>query len=46
MYVKANDRTISSSTPYRGGDVNGTDAIDGDYEMDAHLIGVEIVKVF
>jgi long-chain fatty acid transport protein len=46
MYVKANDRTIRSSTPYRGGDINGTDAIDGDYEMDAHLIGLEIVKVF
>ncbi|UHD17165.1 OmpP1/FadL family transporter [Thiocapsa bogorovii] len=46
MYVKANDRTINSSTPYRGGGVNGTDAIDGDYEMDAHLIGLEIVKVF
>lgn len=46
MYVKANDRTIRSSTPYRGGDVNGTDALDGDYEMDAHLIGLGIVKVF
>jgi long-chain fatty acid transport protein len=46
MYVKANDRTIRSSTPYRGGDINGTDALDGDYEMDAHLIGLEIVKVF
>ena len=46
MYVKANDRTIRSDTPYRVGDINGTDAIDGDYEMDAHLIGLGIVKAF
>ncbi|WP_373508437.1 OmpP1/FadL family transporter [Thiocapsa sp.] len=46
MYVKANDRSVRSSTPYRGGDINGTDAIDGNYEMDAHLVGLEVVKVF
>ncbi len=47
MYVMGNDRNYRGATPYvPGGDVNGTDAINGDYEMDAHLIGIEVVKVF
>jgi long-chain fatty acid transport protein len=47
MYVKANDRTVRSNIPYRpGGDINGTDAINGDYEMDAHLVGLSVVMVF
>jgi len=46
MYAMGNDRNYRSATPYKRADVNGTDAINGDYEMDAHLIGIEIVKVF
>jgi long-chain fatty acid transport protein len=46
MYVKANDRAVRSAVPYRGGDINGTDAVNGNYEMDAHLIGIEISKAF
>jgi long-chain fatty acid transport protein len=47
MYVKANERKVRNTKPYTpGGDVNGTSAINGDYEMDAHLIGIEISKVF
>ncbi len=46
MYVKADERNYRSSTPYEGGASNGTDALDGKYEMDAHLIGIELVKVF
>jgi long-chain fatty acid transport protein len=47
MYVMMDERPVRSATPYRpGGDVNGTDAINGDYEMDAHVIGIELVKRF
>lgn len=46
MYVKAEDRDYRSSTPYTGSDLNGTDALDGDYSMDAHLVGLAIVKAF
>jgi len=47
MYVLMDERKIRSATPYRpGGDVNGTEALNGDYEMDAHVIGIELVKAF
>ncbi|MFY9975802.1 MAG: porin [Chromatiaceae bacterium] len=47
MYVYMDERRIRSATPYQpGGDVNGTDALNGDYEMDAHVIGIELVKAF
>ncbi len=47
MYVMMDERRIRSATPYeRGGEVNGTDALNGDYEMDAHVIGIELVKAF
>ncbi|NCA69593.1 MAG: porin [Sphingobacteriia bacterium] len=46
MYVVADDRRIKSATPYTGGPINGTSAVDGDYQMHAHLIGIEINKVF
>lgn len=47
MYVMMDERKIRSATPYRpGGEVNGTAALNGDYEMDAHVIGIELVKVF
>lgn len=47
MYVVARDRDYRSGTRHvPGGDLNGTDALNGEYSMDAHLLGVEIVKVF
>lgn len=47
MYVMGDDRNYRSATPYLpGGDVNGTDALNGDYEMNANLFGIELVKVF
>jgi long-chain fatty acid transport protein len=46
-YVKAEERTISSTRPYvPGQDINGTDALNGDYQMHAHLIGIELSKTF
>ncbi len=46
MYIKTNTRNYRSATPYTGGGSNGTDALDGNYEMDAQLVGIELVKVF
>jgi long-chain fatty acid transport protein len=45
-YVMADKRTIQSTVPYTGGDVNGTSAINGTYEMDANIIGIELTKTF
>lgn len=47
MYVQFEDRTYRSATPYLGGaEINGTNAIDGDYEANAHLIGLAVSKSF
>ena len=47
MYVLSNERNYRSTVPYSlGAEVNGTSAINGDYEMDANLIGIEVVKTF
>ncbi|MBK1616875.1 aromatic hydrocarbon degradation protein [Lamprobacter modestohalophilus] len=47
MYVMFLDRNYRSAKPYLGGsDINGTDAINGDYEANAHLIGLEVSKSF
>jgi long-chain fatty acid transport protein len=47
MYVHMDPRSLRSATPYRpGGEVNGTAALNGTYEMDAHVIGIELVKAF
>ncbi len=47
MYVMFEDRNYRSATPYLGrAEINGTDAIDGDYEANAHLIGFEVSKSF
>ncbi|MTW21230.1 OmpP1/FadL family transporter [Allochromatium palmeri] len=46
MYVRAVERDYRGASPYTGGDLNGSTALAGDYSMDAHLIGLEIVKVF
>lgn len=46
MYVRAVDRDYRGVRDYTGGDLNGSTALAGDYSMDAHLIGLEVVKVF
>lgn len=46
MYVLGEDRKYRSTTPWTGGEVNGTSAIDGDYGTTAHLIGLELTKTF
>lgn len=47
MYVRFKDRDYRSATRYTGGgDVNGTDALDGRYEASAHLVGLELRKAF
>ena len=46
MYVHAVDRDYRGVRPYTGSDLNGSTALAGDYGMDAHLIGLELVKVF
>jgi len=47
MYVMFEERKYRSTTPYLGGgDINGTDAINGDFDAHAHLIGLEISKSF
>ena len=45
-YVMADKRTIQSTIPYTGADVNGTSAINGTYRMDANIIGIELNKTF
>ena len=47
MYVLFTDRDVRASRPFTGGgEINGTSAIDGDYDADAHLVGLEISKAF
>ncbi len=47
LYVMGVDRDYYSSVPYtRTSGVNGTAAINGDYEMSAHLFGIEVSKTF
>lgn len=46
-YAAANERKFRGATPYEGGaDVNGTTALNGDYESSAHVVGFSLVKVF
>jgi long-chain fatty acid transport protein len=47
MYVRFEEREYRGDRPYvPGQDINGTNAIDGDYQASAHLIGLELGKVF
>ena len=47
LYVMGVDRDYVSTVPYtKTSGVNGTTAVNGDYEMSAHLIGVEVSKTF
>ena len=47
MYVRFKDRRFRGDRPsVPGGEVNGSAAIDGDYEGSAHLVGVELRKTF
>jgi long-chain fatty acid transport protein len=46
MYVLAATRNVINSTPYTGGEVNGTSAVNGKYEMNANVIALEVTKTF
>lgn len=47
MYVLFEERDYRGTKAYLGGsDINGTDAIDGDFDAHAHLLGLEISKSF
>ncbi|MGB5834240.1 MAG: porin [Thiohalocapsa sp.] len=48
MFVMFKDRDYSGSRPYSGSgpEINGTTAIAGDYQANAHLIGIEVSKTF
>ncbi len=48
MYVLANNRNVRNAARYQFGvtEVNGTSAINGEYEMDANLIALEVNKTF
>jgi len=47
MYVMGEKRNVRSAVPYTStSGVNGTDALNGQYEMSANLIGIELVMTF
>ncbi len=46
LYMQADDRKISSSTPFTGGDANGTDAFNGTYKLSAHLFSFGVNTQF
>jgi long-chain fatty acid transport protein len=46
LYVKLEDRTISSATPYLGGDPNGTAAYNGKYDSYGHEFGLSFTWRF
>ncbi len=50
MYVRLEDRTVASTTPapttLASTELNGTDAYNGVYETDAHLLGVSLTQKF
>ncbi|MCB1722852.1 MAG: porin [Gammaproteobacteria bacterium] len=48
MYVKFDDRTLNSATPFGtyGSDANGTSAYNGTYETTVHILGIGLSKSF
>ncbi|WP_295441715.1 outer membrane protein transport protein [uncultured Thiodictyon sp.] len=47
MYVMGQKRNYSGSVPYSAtSGVNGTTALNGQYEMSAHVVGIEVVATF
>lgn len=47
MYVKVNERNIRSDVAYRPGeDVNGSDALNGEYNSSVNLVALELKKSF
>ena len=47
MYVLGEDRDYRASTAYSAtSGLNGSTALNGDYSMDAHLIGLQLTKTF
>lgn len=47
MYVRVDERKIRSNVSYStGDDVNGTDALDGEYNSSVNLVALEVRKSF
>lgn len=46
LYMQADDRKIASSTPFTGGDPNGTTAYNGTYKLSAHLFSFGVSTQF
>jgi long-chain fatty acid transport protein len=48
MYGSVNERKIRSNAPYMGlgEEINGTDALDGDYNSSVNLVALEVRKIF
>ncbi len=47
MYVSVNERKIRSSVAYApGDDINGSDALNGDYSSNTNLAALEVTKSF
>jgi len=46
LYMQADDRKIASSTPFTGGDANGTSAYNGTYKLSAHLFSLGVSTQF
>lgn len=48
MYVKVQDRSIRSSAPYPNPEreINGTNALDGNYSSSSNLVSFEVRKTF
>ena len=45
-YLYLDERRYRSDTAYSGTGLHGTDALDGDYSMHAHMVGLGLVQVF
>lgn len=46
LYLWLDDRRYRSDTRYIGTALHGTDALDGDYSMHAHMVGLGLTQVF
>lgn len=46
LYLYLDERRYRSDTAYSGTGLHGTDALDGDYSMHAHMVGLGLVQVF
>lgn len=46
MYARWNDRDVENTTPFIGGDANGTDVYNGEYKLDGFIFGLGINAYF